>query len=314
MSEQPTVSVIIPHFNDLTNLENCLAALQAQSYPATRLQVIVADNASPQGLAAVKATAGDRAEVVLVEERGAGPARNGGAAKATGEVLAFIDSDCVANPRWIEEGVAALSRYDFVGGQVTVLVGDERHMTPVEAWERVFAFDFKTYIEKKGFTGSGNLFCPRALFETVTGFRAGISEDYEWSKRAQSRGFKLGYAPKAIVGHPARPNWDELKRKWRRLNIETYGLSAGLRGRRLRWLLRSLLLPLSAVAHTPKVLTSPGLHTVGQRFGALRVLYAIRFWRVLDSWSVLARDIQQVREGRPGVESMGANAGAVERS
>ena len=227
MSEQPTVSVIIPHFNDLANLDVCLAALRAQTYPAARLQVIVADNASPQGLAAVQAAAGDRAHVVLVEERGAGPARNGGVAKATGKVLAFIDSDCVADPRWIEEGVAALSRYDFVGGQVSVLVGDEQHMTPVEAWERVFAFDFKTYIEKKGFTGSGNLFCPRSLFESVGGFRAGISEDYEWSKRAQSCGFKLGYAPLAIVGHPARRNWDELTRKWRRLNIETYGLSAG---------------------------------------------------------------------------------------
>ncbi|HLZ75554.1 glycosyltransferase [Phenylobacterium sp.] len=314
MSEQPTVSVIIPHFNDLVNLDICLAALRAQTYPAGRLQIIVADNASPQGLDAVQAAAGDRAQVVLVEERGAGPARNGGVAKATGEVLAFIDSDCVADPRWIEEGVAALSRFDFVGGQVTVLVSDEQRMTPVEAWERVFAFDFKTYIEKKGFTGSGNLFCPRSLFETVAGFRAGISEDYEWSKRAQSCGFKLGYAPKAIVGHPARRNWEELTRKWRRLNIETYGLSAGRPGRRLRWFLRSLLLPLSAVAHTPKVLTNPGLHTFGQRLGALRVLYAIRLWRVVDSWAVLGRDIQQVREGRPGVESLGADAGAAGRS
>jgi len=310
MTAKPTVSVVIPHYNDLVNLEVCLTALQAQTYPADRLQLIVADNASPQGLAAVQAVAGSRAQVVLVEEKGAGPARNGGVAKATGEVLAFIDSDCVADPRWIEEGVAALARYDFVGGQVTVLVGDEEHMTAVEAWERVFAFDFKTYIEKKGFTGSGNLFCPRKTFETVTGFRAGISEDYEWSKRAQSCGFKLGYAPAAIVGHPARRNWDELTRKWRRLNIETYGLSAGRPGRRLKWFVRSLLLPLSAVAHTPKVLLSKGLHRPSQRLGALGVLYAIRFWRVADSWGVLQREIQQTREGRPGVESMGADAGA----
>jgi GT2 family glycosyltransferase len=314
MSEQPTVSVIIPHFNDLANLEVCLTALAAQTYPADRVQVIVADNASPQGLAAVQVVAGQRARVVLVEERGAGPARNGAVAKATGEILAFIDSDCVAEPEWLEAGVRALADYDFVGGRVTVLVGDEARMTPVEAWERVFAFDFKTYIEKKGFTGSGNLFCPRSLFETVGGFRAGISEDYEWSKRAQGCGFRLGYAPLAIVGHPARRNWEELTRKWRRLNIETYGLSAGRPGRRMRWFIKSLLLPASAVAHTPKVLASAGLHTFGQRMAALRVLYAIRLWRVADSWAVLGRDIQQVREGRPGVESLGADAGAAGRS
>ena len=284
MSDQPTVSVIIPHFNDLANLDVCLAALKAQTYPADRVQVIVADNASPIGLEAVQAVAGARAQVVLVEDRGAGPARNGGVARATGQVLAFIDSDCVAEPQWLEEGVRALAGYDFVGGRVTVLVEDEDHMTPVEAWERVFAFDFKTYIEKKGFTGSGNLFCPRSLFETVTGFRAGISEDYEWSKRAQSCGFKLGYAPLAIVGHPARRNWDELTRKWRRLNIETYGLSAGRPGRRVRWFVRSPLLLLSAVAYTPKVLFDRGLHNSSQRVAALRVLYAILApggWRTL---------------------------------
>lgn len=309
MSDLPTVSVIVPHFRDFEHLDICLASLAAQTYPKDKVEVIVADNASPEGIEAVQAVAGDRARVVVVEARGAGPARNGGVAQATGQVLAFIDSDCVAEPQWLEEGVKALKAYDFVGGHVGVLVGDEAHMTPVEAWERVFAFDFKTYIEKKGFTGSGNLFCPKALFDETGGFRAGISEDYEWSTRAQAEhGFRLGYAPKAVVGHPARRNWDELTRKWRRLNIETYGLSAGRKGRRLRWFLRALLLPASAVAHTPKVLTSPGLHTLGQRLAALRVLYAIRFWRVADAMGVLQRDIEQVRTGRPGVESLGADA------
>jgi GT2 family glycosyltransferase len=287
MKDRPTVSVIIPHFRDFEHLEICLTSLSAQTYPIGKVQVIVADNASPEGIEAVRAVAGSRAEVVLVEARGAGPARNGGVERAKGEILAFIDSDCVAEPQWLEEGVRALKDYDFVGGHVKVLVKDEARMTPVEAWERVFAFDFKTYIEKKGFTGSGNLFCRRSLFQAVGGFRVGISEDYEWSKRAQSHGFRLGYAPRAVVGHPARRDWDELTRKWLRLNSETYGLSAGRRGRRLRWALRSLLLPASAVAHTPKVFIHPGLHTLGQRLGALRVLYAIRFWRLADTLRVL---------------------------
>jgi len=309
MSEaRPTVAVIIPHYNDLAGLEICLTALQRQTYPADRVQIVVADNASPQGLEAVQAVAGSRARVISVTERGAGPARNGAVAQSKGEILAFIDSDCVAEPAWIEEGVRALADYDFVGGRVKVLVDDENNMTPVEAWERVFAFDFKTYIEKKHFTGAGNLLCPRSLFETVGGFLNGISEDTEWSTRAQTFGFRLGYAPLAIVGHPARRNWDELVRKWRRINTESYGLSAGQPRRRLRWVVKSLLLPASAVAHTPKVLFDRGLHKLSQRIDALGVLYAIRLWRVKDYWAVLQRDIQQVREGRPGVESLGADA------
>jgi GT2 family glycosyltransferase len=286
-SEQPSVTVIVPHYNDLERLEVCLAALATQTYPSELVRVIVADNGSPQGIEAVRRTAKGRAEVIVVEERGAGPARNGAAALATSEVLAFTDSDCVPEPRWLEAGVGALANHDFVGGHVTVLVEDEERMTPTEAFERVFAFDFKTYIERKGFTGSGNLFCPRALFETVGGFRVGVSEDWEWSKRAQAHGFRLGYEPRAVVGHPARRTWDELTRKWRRVNFETFGLSEGQPGRKMKWLLRTLALPASAVAHTPKVLLSPKLHRPSQRIGALRVLYAIRLWRLQDALTLL---------------------------
>jgi GT2 family glycosyltransferase len=293
MTDQPTVSVIIPHYRDFEHLDICLASIAAQTYPADRVQVIVGDNASPEGIERVREFAAGRAQVVLVEERGAGPARNGAVAHATGQILAFIDSDCVAEPQWLEEGVRGLAGYDFVGGQVKVLVDDEAKMTPVEAWERVFAFDFKTYIEKKGFTGSGNLFCPRSVFETVGGFRVGISEDTEWSLRAQAAGFRLGYVAKAVVGHPARRTWEELTRKWRRLGEESYGLAASRPGRRLRWAVRGLLMPASAVAHTPKVFLHPGLHTLGQRLAALRVLYAIRVWRLFDAFRVIRADTRR---------------------
>jgi GT2 family glycosyltransferase len=203
------------------------------------------------------------------------------------EVLAFIDSDCVAEPEWIEKGVEALGAYGLVGGRVRVLVQDETRLTPVEAFERVFAFDFETYINKKGFTGAGNLFCTRATFEAVGGFRVGLSEDVEWSRRAVAAGYRLGYAPEAVVGHPARRTWVELTRKWRRLNLETFGLWAGTPLRGPRWFLRSLALPLSAVVHTPKVLASRELHRAGDRLKAIGILFAIRFWRLGDALKLL---------------------------
>ena len=283
----PKVSVIIPHYRDLGGLAICLAALERQSYPRDRFEVIVADNASPEGAAAVAEVIAERAQLVVVTEKGAGPARNGGVAASSGEVLAFIDSDCVAEASWIEEGVRALESFDFVGGRVKVLVEDPERVTPVEAFERVFAFDFKTYIERKGFTGAGNLFCPRPLFDRAGHFKTGVSEDVEWSRRAQSAGFSLGYAPRAVVGHPARRSWAELVSKWKRINAETWGLSAGRPARRLRWFGRTLLLPASAVVHTVKVIASPELSSAPQRLGAIGVLFRIRFWRVRDSFRLL---------------------------
>ena len=119
------------------------------------------------------------------------------------------------------------------------------------------------------------------------GFKTGVSEDLEWSRRAQTFGYSLGYAPLAIVGHPARRTWAELLAKWRRINVETYGLSAGQRWRRLRWAVRTLLLPASAVVHSVKVLASPELASVGERLGAIAVLFRIRFWRFGDSFRLL---------------------------
>lgn len=281
------VSVIIPHYRDLGGLALCLAALDGQTYPRDLTEIVVADNASPEGAQAVSDVIAGRARLVVVEEKGAGPARNGGVAASTGEVLAFIDSDCVAEPAWIEEALMALPAFDFIGGRVKVLVEDPQEITPVEAFERVFAFDFKTYIEKKRFTGAGNLVCSRRIFDEVGGFKTGVSEDVEWSRRAQACGFRLGYAPRAIVGHPARRSWPELLAKWRRINLETFLLSARGPVGRLRWLLKALLMPVSAVVHTAKVMTSPELNTTGERWRAMVVLYRLRFWRLGDSVRLL---------------------------
>lgn len=287
MSNIPEISVIIPHYRDLKGLDLCLAALERQTFPRDRFEIIVADNNSPEGEAAVAAVVGDRARLVVVTEKGAGPARNGGVALARGATFAFTDSDCVPEPQWLTEGVSGLADFDFVGGHVRVLLENPPRMSEVEAFERVFAFDFKTYIEKKGFTGAGNMFCPRAVFEAVGGFLAGVSEDVEWSHRATGKGFRLGYRPRAVVGHPARRSWADLEAKWRRVNAETFLLSAARPGYRLRWAVKALALPASAVVHTPKVLTSRELDTLGQRLAALGVLYRLRFWRLMDSLRLL---------------------------
>jgi cellulose synthase/poly-beta-1,6-N-acetylglucosamine synthase-like glycosyltransferase len=284
----PTVSVIVPHYHDLKGLDICLKALSDQTYPVKQVQIVIADNTSPEGVAAVAAVIRGRAELVVVDEKGAGPARNGGVSAARGEVLAFVDSDCVPEANWLTEGVRALEKFDFVGGHVRVLVTNPARMTPAEAFEAVFAFDFKTYIEKKGFTGAGNLFCPRKLFDAVGGFRATVSEDVEWSRRAVAAGYRLGYAPLAVVGHPARATWLELKAKWKRLNAETYALNAGRPFHDLRWILRSALLPASAIAHTPRVLTSRKLGSSADRVAALATLYRLRLWRMANALTLLS--------------------------
>lgn len=283
MSRAPRVSVIVPHYRDLQSLKTCLQALTGQAFPLEEFEIIVADNGSPEGEEQVAAAIDGRARLVIVSERGAGPARNGGVQEARGDILAFTDCDCVPDPQWLVEGLAALVDNTFVGGAMKVLVQNPEKLSVTEAFESEFAFDNRTYVEKKGFTVTANLFCSRELFDRVGGFRVGVSEDYEWCHRAAAAGYRIGYAPRAVVGHPARATWPDLVGKWRRLNRETYALFRQTRGGRLRWISRSCLLPISALAHTPRVVVSRKLTTPGQKLGALGVLYRLRFWRFADA-------------------------------
>src|ERR1700744_2418554 len=99
------VSIIIPHYNDPLALDHCLAALQRQSFPMADREIIVAANGSPQGEAAIRKLIAGRAHLVTVLQKGAGPARNGGVAASSGEILAFTDADCQPEPQWLENGV-----------------------------------------------------------------------------------------------------------------------------------------------------------------------------------------------------------------
>lgn len=178
--QAPEISIIIPHYNDLASLDRCLTSLEAQTIDPGRYEIIVADNMSPSGLAAVEDVVGERARVVSAEERGAGPARNAGLAQARGTKIGFIDCDCVAEPEWLHTGLAALKNYDLVGGRMSVLVADGKRKTGAEAFECVFAFDNEIYVLKKGFSVTANLFCSRNAFENIGAFRTGVSEDLDW--------------------------------------------------------------------------------------------------------------------------------------
>ena len=189
MTSAPRISVVVPHYNDLERLGRCLAALNAQTMPREAYEIIVADNNSPCGMAAVEQTVEGRARIVTAMTPGAGPARNAGAEAAQGEILAFTDSDCVPEPDWLERGVAALTSADFIGGGMKVLVPGGRPMSGAEAFETVFAFDNERYVKRLHFTVTANLICPRDLFFKVGPFRTAVSEDNEWCWRAREKGF-----------------------------------------------------------------------------------------------------------------------------
>ncbi|KQT31437.1 hypothetical protein ASG29_15595 [Sphingomonas sp. Leaf412] len=275
--------MVVPHYDDLDRLDLCLASLERQTLARDRFDIVVADNASPCGEAAVRARIAGRATLVVCAQRGAGPARNAGVAASTEPLLAFIDSDCVADPAWLANGLAALEGADLIGGRVDVSVRAPGNRSGAEAFEQVFAFDNRHYVQKLGFSVTANLFTRRDVFVAVGGFRTEVAEDLDWCRRAVALGYRIAYAADAAVSHPARADWEELRRKWDRLQREAHATMRERPGGALRWLGRSLGLLPSIVAHAPRVMRSPMLDNRGERARGLAMLVRLRWWRFVDA-------------------------------
>ncbi len=269
-------AVIIPHYNDTARLDRCLAALGAQDL--TAVEVVVVDNGSTEPLAAVKA-AHPFARFVVEPEKGAAAARNRGVAETTAPGLFFLDADCVPTSDWLAAALRATAPGTVTGGRVEVFDETPGPRSGAEAFETVFAFHQRAYIEKKGFSVTANLITTRAVFEATGPFRAGVSEDLDWCHRATAAGHRLVYDDRLTVAHPTRRDLTALLGKWRRMTAETFGLGGGGARARLIWAGRACLMPLSVLAHAPRVMTHPALASPGERARALATLARLRLTR-----------------------------------
>ena len=112
-SEPPSVSIIVPAFNSDVTIERCLSALQKQTYPQDRYEIIVVDDASTDNTTEIASKVG----VIVVDEGKLGKSgvRNLGAQRATGEIILFTDSDCEPISNWIELMVAPFKDNDVAG-------------------------------------------------------------------------------------------------------------------------------------------------------------------------------------------------------
>ncbi|MEI4473707.1 glycosyltransferase family 2 protein [Frigidibacter sp. MR17.24] len=273
--------VVIPHYNDSTRLGRCLSALAPQLAAAPQVAAIVVDNGSTgaeaEALAALRA-AHPAVSFVTETKKGAAEARNRGVAETGGaegpELICFLDCDCLPDPDWLARALAiGATRLapggdaDLVGGTITLFDETPGPRSGAEAFEAVFAFDNRGYIEQKGFSVTANLLTRRAVFTATGPLIHGLSEDLEWCRRAVSKGFRLRHDDGLRVGHPSRSDWAALAKKWRRLTLESYGLTGGGAVARATWALRALAMPVSALAHGPRVLRHPALSGPEKRAG-----------------------------------------------
>lgn len=270
MSSGPlTATVIIPHYNDVDRLARCLAALVPQSEGRDGVDILVCDNGSTEDLSPIK-SAHPSVQFVTETEKGAGPARNRGVMESEGTWLFFLDADCVPAADWLASALTAAqtTTADIIGGRVDTFDETPGAKSGAEAYETVWAFQQRHYIENRGFSVTANMLTRRAVFDSVGPFINGLPEDIDWCRRARKAGHRLSYNDTLRVAHPTRQDWPALKRKLRRLTAERFALDGS---NRAKWALRALLVFAQAIKQAPQALIHPDL-TIQERFSALGTL------------------------------------------
>ena len=234
-ADSPPVSVVIPYYNAPEQLRLVLHALTLQTSPASKLEVIVADDGSSHP-PPLKAAGGLNIAVVRQEDRGfrAAAARNLGAQAASGEVLLFLDADTIPEPDY----VLRMTRLPALSTDALV-VGRRRHAS-FQGWKEDdlsdwFLHDGAQPSEltepqwlRDGYRTSRDLLdvdarsyryvisavlgMHRDLFVEIGGFSPEFTsyggEDWELAHRSYCAGALFSHEPAAVAWHDG-PEWAE---------------------------------------------------------------------------------------------------------
>ncbi|WP_112662166.1 glycosyltransferase [Microvirga flavescens] len=278
-SPLPKVSVVIPHLNEPDDLRRCLAALKAQEADGIPFEIIVSDNGSHELPEAICA------DVRLVRELtpGPGPARNLGARMARGDIIAFIDADCLADAGWLRGIVSFFERNPHVGclaGDVGVARADPDHLTAIEAFESVFSYRVQLYVERHHYAATGNMAVRREVFEAVGPFGGiAVMEDAEWGQRATAQGVTIAYVPEVRVLTPSCRTFPELIRRWDRHIAHEFEKVDGSAFGLAKWIVRSLVMAASPLAEIVTIMRSDKVSGLYERWLAFSCLTRVRFYR-----------------------------------
>jgi len=199
---RPMISVVIPIHNASEGLGACLDSLERQTLSRERYEIIVVNDGSVDP---VVETIADRQGVIFLsqQQKGAAAARNLGAEQAQGEILLFTDADCVPESNWVEAMIAPFADREVIGvcGVVrTRQIGLIPRFIQLEYDYRYRSIARHPQID---FVNTGTAGYRKRVFMDSGGFREHLlgAEDTELSFRLASAGYRMVFAPQAIVYH-----------------------------------------------------------------------------------------------------------------
>jgi glycosyltransferase involved in cell wall biosynthesis len=193
--DHPLISCIVPVFNGERYLAEALNSILAQPYAP--LEIIVADDGSTDGSAAIARSYGDRVRVVRQPNSGAPAARNLGLEAARGELIAFLDADDL----WHREKLVRQSARFVARPELEVSVTHLQTFWVPELRAEAERFrDHPLSQPQPGYV-TQTMLARRAVFARVGGFNTGLSvgDPMEWFVRAAEHGAVMELLPDTLA-------------------------------------------------------------------------------------------------------------------
>ena len=175
MTSAPLISIVVPVYNEEATIVGLLDNLKAQG----AAEIVVVDGGSADRTMEL---ASPRARVVR-GERGRAAQMNAGAAAASGEILLFLHADVLLGERALDRLGAAMRDAAIAGGNFDIRYeGND--------WAAALFTHFNRWRRRWGiFYGDSGIFCRRAVFEKLGGYRSWpIMEDYDFARRLSKAG------------------------------------------------------------------------------------------------------------------------------
>jgi cellulose synthase/poly-beta-1,6-N-acetylglucosamine synthase-like glycosyltransferase len=213
----PTISIIVPAFNEEAVIGECVDSLLNLDYPQQLLEIIVIDDASTDTTSKIL-SGYSRIQVLRGGHQGPSAARNRALKLAKGEFIAFTDADCIVPPEWLKQLMRGFESNLIAG--VGGIQKPRQDASPMELLvDKVFnGLGFvATYSRKKQQLGlidhnaSCNVIYRKSVLVELGGFDEALwpGEDVELDYRIIKAGYRLVQNPNAAVWHKRPTNFPQ---------------------------------------------------------------------------------------------------------
>jgi mycofactocin glycosyltransferase len=206
----PSITVIVPVRDRQDEIGQCLESIFGQNYPQGLIDVIVVNDGSADDTAKIASSFPCKL-VSLDESHGQSYCRNLGARQAQGDIIAFLDSDCVASSTWLKELTTYFQweQMGIVGGRVDGFYDQ----SPLDRYEKTFSslamgkyFIHAKNDKTQAYVPTCNLLVRKNIFREVGGIKddMAVGEDVDFCWRVRKAGHDLLYVPSGSVAHKHR--------------------------------------------------------------------------------------------------------------